>query len=100
MNEELGKTEAALVQARRENLAAMRSRGSDPFAQTRYAVDTNVAELLEKYAFLETGQRAESEEWSLAGRVMSKRDMGKTVFADLHDRTARLQALRAQGRNR
>ena len=91
MNEELGKTEAALVQARRENLAAMRSRGSDPFTQTRYKVDTRVAELLEKYAFLETGQKAETEDWSLAGRIMSKRDMGKTIFADLHDRTGRLQ---------
>ncbi|HEY9180385.1 MAG TPA: lysine--tRNA ligase [Candidatus Baltobacteraceae bacterium] len=91
MNEELGKTEAALVQARRENLAAMRSRGSDPFTQTRYPVDTHVAELLEKYAFLETGQRAESENWTLAGRIMSKRDMGKTIFADVHDRTGRLQ---------
>ncbi|HKU68428.1 MAG TPA: lysine--tRNA ligase [Candidatus Baltobacteraceae bacterium] len=91
MNEDLGKTEAALVEARRTNLQAMRARGSDPFAQTRYAVDSRVAELLEKYAFLETGQRAESENWSLAGRIMSKRDMGKTVFADLHDRTGRLQ---------
>ncbi len=91
MNEDFGKTEAALVQARRDNLAAMRARGSDPFAQTRYAVDTNVAELLEKYAFLETGQRAESENWSIAGRIMSKRDMGKTIFADLRDRTGRLQ---------
>lgn len=91
MIEDLGKTETALVQARRENLAAMRSRGSDPFAQTRYAVDTSVAELLEKYAFLETGQRADSEDWSIAGRIMSKRDMGKTIFADLHDRTGRLQ---------
>jgi lysyl-tRNA synthetase class 2 len=69
----------------------MRSRGSDPFTQTRYDVDAHVAELLEKYAFLETGGRAESENWSLAGRVMSKRDMGKTIFADLHDRTGRLQ---------
>jgi lysyl-tRNA synthetase class 2 len=69
----------------------MRSRGNDPFTQTRYAVDARVAELLEKYAFLETGQRAETEDWSLAGRIMSKRDMGKTIFADLHDRTGRLQ---------
>ncbi len=91
MNEDLGKTEAALVQARRDNLAAMRSRGTDPFTQTRYAVDAAVLELLEKYAFLETGQRAETENWSLAGRIMSKRDMGKTIFADLHDRTGRLQ---------
>jgi lysyl-tRNA synthetase class 2 len=91
MDDELGKSESALVEARRKNLAAMRARGGDPFAQTRYAVDTSVAELLEKYAFLETGQRAETEAWSIAGRIMSKRDMGKTIFADVHDRTGRLQ---------
>jgi len=91
MIEDRGKSESALVEARRENLAAMRARGSDPFAQTRYEADATAAELVEKYAFLETGQRAESERWSLAGRVMSKRDMGKTIFADLRDRTGRLQ---------
>jgi lysyl-tRNA synthetase class 2 len=91
MIEDLGRTESALVQARRENLAALRSRGNDPFAQTRYPVDTNVAELSEKYAFLAPEQHAESELWSIAGRLMAKRRMGKTIFADLTDRTGRLQ---------
>lgn len=77
--------------ARRENLAALRSRGNDPFAQTRYPVDSNVAEVTEKYAFLVPEQHAESELWNLAGRIMAKRRMGKTIFADLWDRTGRLQ---------
>ncbi len=89
--DELGKTEAALVAARRENLAALRSRGRDPFAQTRCDVDATAAELLERYGFLEAGQNAESEAWSLAGRILSKRTMGKTVFADLADRTDKIQ---------
>ncbi len=91
MEEEFGKSEAALVAARRENLAALRSRGTDPFAQTRFDVETTANELLAKYAFLEIGQRAEAEGWNVAGRLMSKRTMGKTIFADLHDRTGRLQ---------
>ena len=91
MNEDLGKTEAALVEARRANLSALRSRGNDPFAQTRYEADTNVAELGEKYAFLVPEQHAESEEWSIAGRLMAKRRMGKTIFADIADRTGRMQ---------
>jgi lysyl-tRNA synthetase class 2 len=37
------------------------------------------------------GQNAESEGWNLAGRLLSKRRMGKTIFADLADRTGRLQ---------
>ncbi|MGZ3498308.1 MAG: lysine--tRNA ligase [Vulcanimicrobiaceae bacterium] len=91
MNEELGKSEAQLVAARRENLAALRSRGNDPFAQTRFETDATCAELTERYGFLVPEQKADAEDWSVAGRVMSKRRMGKTIFADLRDRTGRLQ---------
>ena len=89
--EDFGKTEAALVAARRENLAALRSRGKDPFAQRRADVDATAAELSERYGFLEPGQDAAAEAWSLAGRILTKRTMGKTIFADLGDRTGRLQ---------
>jgi len=91
VNDDFGNSERNLIAARRENLAAMRSRGNDPFAQTRYPVDTNVAELAEKYGFLVPEQHAESELWFLAGRLMAKRRMGKTIFADLSDRTGRMQ---------
>ncbi|MGA8661074.1 MAG: lysine--tRNA ligase [Candidatus Cybelea sp.] len=89
--EEFGKTEAALIAARRENLAALRSRDKDPFAQRRCEVDATAEELVARYAFLVPGQDASAEGWSLAGRLLSKRTMGKTVFADLADRTGRLQ---------
>ncbi len=89
--DELGKTEAALVAARRENLAALRSRGRDPFAVRRFEADATAAELSERYGFLVPGQDASAEAWSLAGRVLSKRTMGKTSFADLGDRTGKLQ---------
>ncbi|MGA8576425.1 MAG: lysine--tRNA ligase [Candidatus Cybelea sp.] len=89
--DELGKTEAALVAARRENLAALRSRGSDPFAARRFEVDATTEELLARYGFLVPGQDANAEGWSLAGRILSKRTMGKTSFADLADRTGKLQ---------
>jgi lysyl-tRNA synthetase, class II len=89
--DDFGKTEAALVAARRENLAALRSRGNDPFAQTRYEVDATAAELCERYGFLVPGQDASAEGWNVAGRLLSKRRMGKTIFADLADRTGRLQ---------
>ncbi len=91
MQEDLGKTEAALIAARREHLAALRARGDDPFAQTRYEVDASCAELTARYGFLEPGQNASAEGWNVAGRLLSKRRMGKTIFADLADRTGRLQ---------
>ena len=89
--DELGKTEAALVAARRENLVALRSRGSDPFAARRFDVDATTQELVARYGFLVPGQDASAEGWSLAGRVLSKRTMGKTSFADLGDRAGKLQ---------
>ncbi len=89
--DELGKTEAALVAARRENLAALRSRGNDPFAARRFDVQATTAELLERYGFLVPGQDASAEGWSVAGRMLSKRTMGKASFADLADRTGKLQ---------
>ncbi|HET9029419.1 MAG TPA: lysine--tRNA ligase, partial [Candidatus Aquilonibacter sp.] len=91
MDDELGKSEAALVAARRQNLAALRSRGRDPFVQTRFAVDATAADLVRQYDILEVGQHAESENWNIAGRLLSIRTAGKTLFADLHDRTGRLQ---------
>ncbi len=91
MHEDLGKTEASLIAARRDHLAALRSRGFDPFAQVRYDVDATAQELHGRYGFLEVGQKAEAEGWNLAGRLMSIRTAGKTLFADLHDRTGRLQ---------
>ncbi len=89
--DELGKTEAALVAARRENLVALRSRGSDPFAARRFDVDATTQELVARYGFLVPGQDASAEGWSLAGRILSKRTMGKTSFADLGDRAGKLQ---------
>jgi lysyl-tRNA synthetase class 2 len=91
MPEEFGTTEAQLVAARRDNLAALRSRGNDPFAQTRYEVDATAAELTARYGFLVPGQDASAEGWNVAGRLLSKRRMGKTIFADLSDRTGRIQ---------
>jgi lysyl-tRNA synthetase class 2 len=69
----------------------LRSLGGDPFAQTRFAVDTTAADVLAKYEHLEIGANDQPTTWSIAGRLMSKRTAGKTLFADLHDRTGRLQ---------
>jgi len=91
VQEDLGKTEAALIEARRTHLASLRSRGNDPFAQTRYPVDATCADLAKQYAVLGPEEKADSEIWHVAGRVMTKRGMGKTVFADVRDRTGRLQ---------
>ncbi|MBV8726881.1 MAG: lysine--tRNA ligase, partial [Candidatus Eremiobacteraeota bacterium] len=61
----------------------MRSRGRDPFSQTRYDVNARAAELREKWD--------EDARYRLAGRIMAKRGTGKTLFVDLHDRSGQIQ---------
>ncbi|HEY0394344.1 MAG TPA: lysine--tRNA ligase [Candidatus Elarobacter sp.] len=82
---------ADLVAARRARLAALRERGVDPFAATRYDVTAHAADLATKYADLGEQGRAENASWSLAGRIMAVRGQGKVIFFDLHDRTGRFQ---------
>jgi len=82
---------ADLVAARRARLAALRERGVDPFAATRFDVTAQASELAVKYADLPEQGRAESETWSIAGRIMAARGQGGVIFFDLHDRTGRFQ---------
>ena len=80
-----------LVAARRARLAALRELGVDPFTATRYDVTAHAAALAAQYAGLAEQGRAQSETWSLAGRIMAVRGQGKVIFFDLHDRTGRFQ---------
>ncbi len=82
---------ADLVAARRARLAALRERGVDPFTATRFDVTAHAAELATKYGELPEQGRAESETWSIAGRIMAVRGQGGVIFFDLHDRTGRFQ---------
>ena len=84
---DLGKREAELIAARRANLAALRSRGVDPFAATRFEVTASARDLATRFGALEAEGRAADQTWSLAGRVMSQRG----PFVDIADRTGRFQ---------
>ncbi len=92
MTEDLGTREAELRAARRANLEALRERGADPFATTRFDVDAHAAELASRYVSLSAESPAPSERYRLAGRIMALRKQGKKVyFADLWDRTGKIQ---------
>jgi len=69
---------------RRQKLADMRAAGFDPFTITKFEQDAYSADLKEEFADLpaesETGRVV-----ALAGRMMSKRIMGKASFAHLRD---------------
>ncbi len=74
-----------LLQVRREKLDQLRQAGMDPFVQTSYPVDTHAKEITDHY------DQYEGKTVSLAGRMMSKRVMGKASFADLQDSSGRMQ---------
>ena len=83
-------SEADLVAARRANLAELRSLGIDPFAALRYEVTAPARKLAERHAALSEGEAPE-ETFAVAGRLMSIRSAGKTFFADLVDRSGKIQ---------
>ena len=70
---------------RREKLSALQAEGRDPFQQTRFDWDHTSVQIKDNYDALE-GQAVK-----VAGRLMSKRGMGKVSFCDLQDRDGRIQ---------
>ncbi|MDY3985923.1 lysine--tRNA ligase [Dysosmobacter sp.] len=70
---------------RREKLAALQAEGQDPFRQTRFDWDHTSQQIKDNFNALE-GQSVK-----VAGRLMSKRGMGKVSFCDLQDRDGRIQ---------
>ena len=73
------------VRVRREKLDNLRAEGFDPFVQTRFEVTSDSAAIKANFEAME-GQTVR-----LAGRLMSKRGMGKVSFCDLQDSTGRIQ---------
>lgn len=68
-----------LLQVRRDKLAALVAEGKDPFAVIRYDQDAHSADIQADF------DAYENKEVSIAGRMMSKRIMGKASFAHILD---------------
>ena len=73
------------VQVRRDKLAALQAEGKDPFQLTKYDFNADSAAIKADYAAFE------GKIVRVAGRLMSKRGMGKVLFCDLQDSTGRIQ---------
>ena len=74
-----------LLQVRREKLAALQEAGKDPFQITKYDVTHHSQEIRDHYDELE------GKEVSIAGRMMSKRVMGKASFCNIQDLAGSIQ---------
>ncbi|MBL6465424.1 lysine--tRNA ligase [Peptostreptococcus stomatis] len=75
-----------VLQVRRDKLSELQKMGRDPFKISKYDVTHHSNEVVDNYDSLE-GQKV-----SLAGRIMSKRIMGKASFMHLQDQNGRIQA--------
>ena len=74
-----------LLKIRRDKLSALQAEGKDPFQITKFDVTHHAAEIVEHFDELE------NQDVSIAGRLMSWRDMGKASFMDLRDKSGRIQ---------
>ncbi len=94
-----------LVQVRLDKLAALCEAGQNPYEITKYEVTALNSEIRTNFEAVEAAYIAENGapeegtgfepatpiEVSVAGRMMSRRIMGKASFIDLHDATGRMQ---------
>jgi len=74
---------------RRDKLAELKKLGIDPYPAPLYPVSTNAAYIKENYKGEEN--KDDFAEVCLAGRILTKRDMGKASFALLQDGSGRIQ---------
>ena len=74
-----------LLKVRREKLAELQANGKDPFQITKYDVTVHSTDVKEQYA------EYEGKEISIAGRMMSKRVMGKASFCNVQDLKGNIQ---------
>ena len=86
-----------LEKVRREKLKALQDAGKDPFKITTYDQTHHTKEVIDHFGEL-CGEQDQDGNYtkepatvSLAGRMMSKRVMGKASFANLQDRDGRIQ---------
>ena len=80
-NQDLGEQ----TRVRREKLAELQAAGEDPFQLTRFDWDATSRQIRENFDALE------GKPVKVAGRLMSKRGMGKVSFCDLQDKDGRIQ---------
>lgn len=78
-------SQSELVAIRKDKLAKLKAEGNDPFITTTYPVDARSDRIKGDY------EQFEAKIVTIAGRIMSWRDMGKANFIDLQDAGGRIQ---------
>lgn len=78
-----------MEQHRLEKCNKLREMGLNPYVNS-HIITSTIANILEKYSSSET-ELPESEEFSAAGRILAKREFGKTAFLTIRDRSGIIQ---------
>lgn len=76
---------AEQAQIRREKLAKLVSEGKNPYEKVKYEVTADSTAIRENF------EKFEGKQVSLAGRLMSRRIMGKASFSHISDRDGKIQ---------
>ena len=80
-----GSQKVSEQQVRREKLGMLMDAGRNPFEVTKFTVTNHSVDINERF------EELEGKTVSIAGRLMSKRGMGKVSFCDLQDKMGRVQ---------
>ena len=75
----------SILQIRRDKLSSLKESGNDPFQKVKYDFDTYSVDIKDKF------EEYEGKNVKIAGRIMSRRDMGKANFIDVMDGKGRIQ---------
>ena len=75
----------SIIQIRRDKLSSLKESGNDPFQKVKYDFDTYSVDIKDKF------EEYEGKNVKIAGRIMSRRDMGKANFIDVMDGKGRIQ---------
>ena len=92
---ELKGREKQIVDERIKKTNELRTEGINPYPY-RFERTTNCAELQKKYEKLEN-EKSTKDTVKIAGRLMSKRDLGKISFAKLEDQDGSIQIVSQEG---
>ena len=75
---------------KRTKLNALREQGIDPYPHN-YDRTAQVEEIVKKFSDIETGEKKEGDVFRIAGRLMTRRPMGKAAFFNVQDQSGNLQ---------
>lgn len=75
---------------KRKKLHALREKGRDPYPHNFKRTYT-MADIVKDFSHLQAGEKAEDKMVTIAGRMMTQRDMGKATFFNLQDQSGNVQ---------